>query len=90
LSDQRQALSFIQAGAWCDDITTDTEYVNAIEFQINAGTILLLATVSGPDTSQPIPTWIKDNACLWSDNLISDYEYLDGIYWLIENGIVQL
>ncbi len=78
------------AGAWCDDITTDTEYVNAIEFQINAGTILLLATVSGPDTSQPIPTWIKDNACLWSDNLISDYEYLDGIYWLIENGIVQL
>ena len=52
------------AGAWCDGITTDTEYVEAIEFQINGGTIILLATVSGPDTSKPIPTWIKDNACL--------------------------
>ena len=26
----------------------------------------------------------------WSNDIISDYEFLDGIYWFIDNGKVQL
>jgi len=37
-----------------------------------------------------IPAWVKTNACDWSNDLISDYEFLDGIYWLIDNGKIQL
>jgi len=45
---------------------------------------------SGTDTGATIPAWVKSNACLWSENQISDYEFLNGIYWLIDNGKIQL
>ena len=41
------------------------------------------------DTSQ-IPTWIKNNAGWWADDIISDEEFVLGIKFLIENKILQV
>ena len=37
-----------------------------------------------------IPYWIKNNAKWWSDNKISDDDFLSGIKYLVENNIIKL
>ena len=36
-----------------------------------------------------MPSWIKNNAKWWSEGNISDQNFLDGIEFLIENGIIK-
>lgn len=38
--------------------------------------------------NQEIPKWIKNNAGWWSDGQISDDDFVRGIEYLIENGII--
>jgi len=35
-----------------------------------------------------IPDWIKNNAKLWTEDMITDNDFLDGIEFLIKNGII--
>jgi len=37
-----------------------------------------------------IPDWIKSNANLWANGMITDEEFVAGIKYLIENGIILL
>ena len=37
-----------------------------------------------------IPDWVKSNAKLWTNDQISDKEFVTGIAFLIENGIILL
>ena len=37
-----------------------------------------------------IPSWLKDNAKWWAGGKISDSEYITGIKYLIQHGIMQL
>ena len=78
------------ANSWCTDVSTDSEYINSVQFMIEQGNIDVLRGISGTDLGSPIPSWVKTNACDWSNGLISEYEYLDGVYWLIDNGKIQL
>lgn len=45
-----------------------------------------------PDGKGPagyeIPKWIRDNARMWADGKISDEEYVDGLQYLISQGIL--
>jgi len=40
--------------------------------------------------SQGIPKWIKNNAAWWSDQQISDSDFVSGIEYLIKNGIINV
>jgi len=40
--------------------------------------------------SQSIPKWIKNNAAWWSDQQISDSDFVAGIEYLIKNGIINV
>ncbi len=40
--------------------------------------------------SQSIPIWIKNNAAWWSDQQISDSDFVAGIEYLIKNGIIHV
>jgi len=40
--------------------------------------------------SQSIPKWIKNNAGWWSDQQISDSDFVSGIQYLIKNGIINV
>ena len=40
--------------------------------------------------SQSIPKWIKNNAAWWSDQQISDSDFVSGIEYLIRNGIINV
>jgi len=45
-----------------------------------------LVTVNAP--SLLIPDWIKEVAAFWCDDKIDDASFIDGIQYLIENGII--
>jgi len=38
----------------------------------------------------PIPSWIKLNAAWWADGLVTDVEFLSGIEYMIEKGIIVI
>ncbi len=40
--------------------------------------------------SVTIPTWIKNNAGWWAEGSISDSDFVQGIQWLITNGIMKV
>lgn len=47
-----------------------------------------LVSYSAAQTSA-IPTWVKDIAGFWSEDQITDQEFLSAIQYLIDNGILQ-
>ena len=43
------------------------------------------------DTKQyEIPNWIKDNAKWWAEGLITDQDYINGLQYLISQGILRV
>jgi len=73
---------------WCEGTINDQEFVNALQYLISEGIIIIPPTQSGQATSQDIPEWIKNNACWWADGLIDDSEFIAGIQYLIQEGII--
>ena len=37
-----------------------------------------------------IPGWIKNNAGWWADGIISEDDFVNGIKYLVEKGIIQV
>jgi large repetitive protein len=50
----------------------------------------LVSTPKKPGSTLILPTWIKTNAKWWSEGLISDSEYVTGIEYLINQGIIKI
>ncbi len=48
------------------------------------------ATSSGSESFKSIPDWIKNNACWWAEGLIGDDDFVKGIQYLVEQGIIQV
>lgn len=40
--------------------------------------------------SPVIPTWIKNNAGWWADGLIEERDFVNGIEYLVKNGVIQV
>ena len=44
-------------------------------------------TASG---TEEIPSWIKNNADWWAQGLISDDDFVTGIQYLVQQGIISI
>jgi len=75
---------------WVDEIISDDEYLNAIEFLVNENIIEVSSTNIQSNGDKEIPSWILTHAKYWTEGQMSDSEYLDGIKHLINNGIISL
>jgi len=53
-------------------------------------TILLLGTMVQYASAETIPAWVKNNAGWWSEGTISESEFLQGIQFLIKEGIIEI
>ena len=53
-------------------------------------TIPETAQAESSDEVKEIPSWIKNNADWWAQGLISDDDFVKGIQYLIENGIMDI
>jgi hypothetical protein len=84
------------AGWWGSDIISENEFITGIEYLIN-NNIILLDFVPCNDEIQSqykdpksVPDWIKNNANWWSENLIDDIDFINGIQYLIEHKIIKI
>ena len=80
------------AGWWSDGQISQTEFIQAIEFLSKQGIINI---PPGPidetgGTAQSVPDWIKNTAEWWSDDLITEDEFVAAIQWLATKGIIIL
>jgi len=84
------------AGWWGSGIISENEFVTGIEYLIN-NNIILLDFVPCNDEIQSqygdtksVPDWIKNNAIWWSENLIGDTDFINGLQYLIEHKIIKI
>lgn len=84
------------AGWWAGDIISETEFLTGIEYLINNNIILLnfvpcnYTIQSQYGDTKSVPDWIKNNAIWWSDNLIDDITFINGLQYLIEHKIIKI
>ena len=78
------------AGWWSTDAISENEFVNAIEFLIKDGLIVVSDTQQNESQTSGIPEWVKNNAGWWADGQIPDSAFIDGIEFLIKDGIIQI
>ena len=85
------------AGWWASGDISETEFLTGIEYLINNNIILIeyvpchykvqSQTIS---PSKSVPDWIKNNANWWSENLIDDIDFFNGLQYLIEHKIIKI
>jgi hypothetical protein len=77
---------------WAQGAIGDSDFVSGIQYLIKEGIMTIPETAkaeSGGD-SKEIPSWIKNNADWWSQGLISDEDFVKGIQYLVEKGIIEV
>jgi len=77
---------------WAQGAIGDSDFVSGIQYLIKEGIIQIPETSKSSSTSdsEEIPSWIKNNADWWSQGLISDADFVKGIQYLVEQGIIQV
>ena len=58
--------------------------------QIRYGSSSDSSIVTAQTNAELVPVWIKHNAKWWVNNVIGDAEFLAGIKYLIDNGVITL
>jgi len=82
---------------WASGDISENEFLTGIEYLINNNIILIdfvpcnyeiqNQTIS---PSKSVPDWVKNNASWWSDNLIDDIDFINGLQYLIEYKIIKI
>jgi len=77
---------------WAQGAIGDNDFVSGIQYLIKEGIIQIPETTIPPTSSESneIPSWIKNNADWWSQGLISDDDFVKGIQFLVEQGIIKI
>jgi len=78
------------AGFWCQDKIDDGSFVEAIQYLIDNGIIVVPGTSESFSGSLEVPQWVKNNACWWSDGSITDLDFALGIEYLVRQGIIRV
>jgi len=84
------------AGWWASDDISENEFVTGIEYMINNNIISIYFMPCNDETqsqygdTKSVPDWIKNNANWWSENLIDDTDFINGLQYLIEHKIIKI
>ena len=93
------------ASWWANDEISDREFLTGITWLINhniisiafmpcnillEGSQEIVADGVVISSSKAVPDWVKNNAKWWSDDLIEDIDFMNGIEYLIELQIINI
>jgi len=81
------------AGWWANNEVSETEFLSGIEYLINNNIISLTSipcSTFGTASTQSVPTWIKNSAGWWSEDLIEEADFVNGIEYLIQKQIISI
>ncbi len=78
------------AGWWADGSIDDASFLQALQFLIREGIIVVEYTSDDAlETSESvIPDWVRNNAGWWADGSIDDASFLQALQFLIREGIL--
>jgi len=85
---------------WAEGKISDQEFIKGIEYLIQNQVIdfdetYQIVTYQDAEFNQilsdvEVPSWIKNNAEWWAEGKISDQEFIKGVEFLLENGIMAI
>jgi len=77
---------------WAESQIGDSDFVSGIQFMIKEKIINIpnLPEQASETAEEKVPDWIRNNAGWWADGLISEDDFVGGIKWLVENGIIKV
>lgn len=78
---------------WFADGSIDqTDFTKGIEYMIQNGIMKIpnLPPKSSEVSETKVPDWIKNNAKWWSEGQITDDDFVKGIQYLVEKGIIRV
>jgi hypothetical protein len=83
------------ASWWSNGAIGDTEFLSGIQYLIDNGAIIIpisnnVNDVMSENTYSSIPSWIKNNAKWWSEDKISDTDFISGMQYLIKTGSLKV
>ena len=85
------------AGWWANGEISENEFLSGITYLINNKIILLDFIPCSPlfdgqitSADKLVPDWIKNNARWWSEDLIEDTDFVNGIEYLIQKQIIGI
>ena len=77
---------------FADGSIGQSDFTKGIEYMIKTGIMKvpnLPPSASGVAETK-VPDWIKNNAKWWADGQITDQDFVKGIQYLVENGIIKV
>ena len=79
------------SGWWANDEISEQEFLSGIEYLIN-NNIITISSIPcgtfGTSSSEAVPNWLKNTAGWWSEDLIEDIEFVNGLEYLIKKQII--
>ena len=80
------------AGWWHSGEIDKDSFVQGIQFLIKEKIINIpdLPEQASTTSEEYIPDWIKNTAGWWSEGVITEGDFISGIKWLVENGIIKV
>jgi len=77
---------------WSDGQIGDSDFVSGIQFMIKEKIINIpnLPEQASETAEEKVPDWIRNNAGWWANGLISEDDFVSGMKWLVENGIIKV
>jgi len=77
---------------WAEGMIKESDFVGGIQHMIKEKIINIpdLPEQASSTAKEKVPDWIKNNAGWWGDGLISEDEFVNGIKYLVENGIIKV
>ena len=82
---------------WASGDISENEFLTGIEYLINNNIILIDFVPCNDEiqsqttsSSKSVPDWIKNNASWWSEDLIGDIDFINGLQYLIEHKIIKI
>ena len=80
------------AGWWHSGEIDKDSFVQGIQFLIKEKIINIpdLPEQASTTAEEHVPEWIKNTAGWWSEGVITEGDFVSGIKWLVENGIIRI
>ncbi len=88
---------------WSERQIRDSDFVNGIQYMIKENIMVIPdlpentqmelkdeKRAMGLERDVNVPDWIKNNAGWWADGLISSDDFVSGIKYLVEHGIIRV
>ncbi|GKS67767.1 hypothetical protein YTPLAS73_13140 [Nitrosarchaeum sp.] len=77
---------------WSEGTISDSDFVSGIQYLIKHNILNVPATEEHADenNNQDIPSWIKNNAGWWANGVITDDDFVNGIQYMITNGMISV